>query len=88
MIIWNYRLNSIPTIVLSQVTKREVVKWIKKSRELMTIIKARKTRYMGRILKRGRYELPRLLIEGKIQGKISIGRRKHSPASKISEIDQ
>lgn len=41
-------------------------------------IKERKTRYIGHLMRGEKYELLRLIIEGKIQGKRSIGRRQNS----------
>lgn len=48
------------------------------SRELFDAIKKRKTSYLGHILRGPRYEFQRLILQGKIEGKRGIGRKKLS----------
>ena len=51
---------------------------MKKQKELMPTIKERKTQYLGHIMRGQRYQILQLIIQGKIQGKRSVGRRKNS----------
>lgn len=61
-----------------RITNEEVLNRMRKQRELMLTIKERKTRYIGHIMRGEKYELLRMIIEGKIQGKRSVGRRQNS----------
>lgn len=63
---------------VQRVTNVAVLNRMCKQKELMLTIKERKTRYIGHIMRGEKYELLRLIIEGKIQGKRSIGRRQNS----------
>lgn len=49
-----------------RVTNGELLRRMKKSKELSTIIKERKTIYIGHIMRGDRFQLLRLIIEGKI----------------------
>lgn len=44
-------------------------------RELLQVIKQNETSYLGHIKRGSRYELPKLIMEGKIEGRHGIGRR-------------
>jgi len=48
-----------------------------KQKELLFMVKRkkRKTQYLGHIMHSERYELLRMVIKGKLQGKTSIGRK-------------
>lgn len=63
---------------VQKVTNEEVLRRMGKQKELLLTIKQRKTRYIGHVMRGDRYEFLRLIIEGKIQGKRSIGRRQNS----------
>lgn len=55
----------------------EVIQQMGKHKELLTTIKERKLQYLEHIMKGERYIL-RLIIDGKIEGKRSVGRRQNS----------
>lgn len=59
-------------------TNIEVMQQMGKHKELLTTIKERKLQYLGHIMRGERYEILRLIMEGKIQGKRSVGRRQNS----------
>lgn len=74
---WTYRrILRIPWT--DRVTNEEVIRGMGKEREIMNIIKARKLEYLGHIMRGEKYHLLQVIIQGKIQGKRSIGRRRHS----------
>lgn len=56
----------------------EVMHQMGKHKELLTTIKERKLEYLGHIMRGERYEILRLIIEGKIEGRRSVGRRQNS----------
>ncbi|CAG9838969.1 unnamed protein product [Diabrotica balteata] len=59
-------------------TIAEVLRRMNKERELMLIIKERKTQYFGHIIRNQKYELLQLIIEGKVSSKREPGRRRNS----------
>lgn len=63
---------------MQKVTNDEVLQRMSKQRELLNTIKERKMQYLGHVLRGERYELLRLIIEGKVQGRRSVGRRQNS----------
>lgn len=63
---------------VQRVTNEEVLRRMGKQKELLLTIKHRKTSYIGHVMRGDKYEFLRLIIEGKIQGKRSIGRRQNS----------
>ena len=63
---------------IERVRNIEVLDKMHKNKELMSTIKERKLRYIGHLMRGDRYEILRLIIEGKIQGKRSVGRRQNS----------
>ncbi|KAF6217287.1 hypothetical protein GE061_001641 [Apolygus lucorum] len=63
---------------MDRVTNVEVLRRVGKSVELLLTVKERKTQYNGHVMRGDRYELLRLIIEGKIEGRRSVGRRKNS----------
>ena len=74
---WTYRrLLSIPWT--DRVTNEEVLRRMKKQRELLTNIKKRKTAYLGHILRNEKYKILQLILEKKIEGKRGIGRKQMS----------
>ncbi|KAL1446308.1 hypothetical protein WDU94_012325 [Cyamophila willieti] len=61
------------------VTNVEVLRQMKKSRELMNIIKTRKLNYLGHIMRNeSKYSLLQLIMQGKIDGRRGPGRRRIS----------
>ena len=61
---WTYRrLLSIPWT--GRVTNEEVLRRMKKQRELFTNIKKRKTAYLGHILRNEKYKILQLILEKK-----------------------
>ena len=47
-------------------------------RELLDIVKQRKTSYLGHVLRGDRYSIPKLTIQRKIEGRRGSGRKQHS----------
>lgn len=62
----------------AHVTNEEVLRRAQCERELVHTVKKRKTAYLGHIMRGSRYEILKLIMEGKIEGKRGIGRKKHS----------
>lgn len=61
-----------------RVTNEEVLRRMGKDKELLSTVKERKLKYVGHIMRGDRYEVLRLVIEGKIEGRRSVGRRQNS----------
>lgn len=59
-------------------TNEEILRMVQRDRELLTTIKRKKAAYLGHVIRNERYHLIRLIIEGKIEGKRGIGRRRMS----------
>ena len=62
----------------SRTTNCEVLDRMKIRPHLTGTIKIKKTSYLGHIMRHSEYEEIQLIIEGKIDGKRSIGRKKKS----------
>lgn len=61
------------------VTNVDILKKMKKEKEVLTIVKTRKIQYLGHIMRNGnRYHLLQSILQGKIPGKRSVGRRRIS----------
>ena len=74
---WLYRrILKIPWT--AKVTNEEVLKRVNQQRQLFDTIKERKTAYLGHIMRNEKYQLLQLIIEGKIEGKRGLGRKKMS----------
>lgn len=74
---WIYRrLLKIPWT--DHVRNEEVLGRLNKERELLANIKKRKTAYLGHVMRSSRAKLLKLIIEGKVEGRRGLGRRKHS----------
>lgn len=56
----------------------EVLNRMGVERELLQIVKRRKTAYLGHIFRNTKYQFLKLIMEGKIEGKRGIGRKKYS----------
>lgn len=63
---------------VQRITNDEVLQRMQKQKEILNTIKERKMQYLGYVMRGGRYEILRLIIEGKVQGKRSVGRRQNS----------
>jgi hypothetical protein len=62
-----------------RVTNQLVLERMGKQKELLTTIKTRKLEYFGHILRNNqRYNILQLILQGKIEGKRSVGRRRIS----------
>ena len=61
-----------------RVTNVEVLRRMQKEKELVLTIKERKLQYLGHVMRGDKYRLLQLIIQGKVIGKRSIGRRRHS----------
>lgn len=61
-----------------RVSNERVLHRMNKDRELLDIIKKRKTAYLGHLMRHSKYEFLQLIIEGKIEGKRGPGRRQCS----------
>lgn len=62
----------------ARMTNAEVLRRMDRDRELLTIVKRRKVAYLGHIFRNTKYLFLKLIMEGKIEGKRGIGRKKHS----------
>lgn len=81
---WTYRrLLKIPWT--DRVTNEEVLRQMRKERELLTIVKKRKVGYFGHIMRNSQYKLLQLIIEGKIEGRRGIGRKQMAWLRNIRE---
>lgn len=70
------RLLRIPWV--DRVTNEEVLRRAGVERELLTTIKQRKTSYLGHILRGNKYDILRLILMGKIEGRRGPDRKQHS----------
>lgn len=62
----------------ARLTNEEILRRVDRQRELFETIKKRKTAYLGHIMRNNKYQFLHLLIEGKIEGRRGIGRKKMS----------
>lgn len=60
------------------ITNEEVLRKMRRDRELLLTTKRRKTAYLGHVYRNPKYDILKLIIEGKIDGKRGPGRRQHS----------
>lgn len=60
------------------ITNEEVLRRMNRDRELMGLVKRKKASYFGHIFRHQRYELLQLIMEGKIEGRRGLGRKKFS----------
>ena len=68
-----------------KVTNVEVLRRMQKEKELVFTIKKRKLQYLGHVMRGDKYQLLQLIIQGKIIGKRSIGRRRNSWLKNLRE---
>lgn len=81
---WTYR-RMLRVSWVDRVTNTEVLRRIGKEREMENTIKERKLQYFGHVMRGERYSILRLIIQGKIEGKRSIGRRRVSWLGNLRE---
>lgn len=60
------------------VTNAEVINRMGRERELLQLVKRRKAAYLGHIFRNTKYQFLKLIMEGKIEGRRGIGRKKYS----------
>ena len=70
------RMLKIPWI--QRVTNVKVLRRMQKEAELLNTIERRKLQYLGHILRGEKYGILHLILQGKIDGRRSIGRRQNS----------
>ena len=63
---------------VDRVSNERVLNIMNKDRELLTTVKRRKAAYFGHILRGDKYSLLQLIVEGKIEGRRGVGRRRMS----------
>lgn len=81
---WVYRrLLKIPWT--DHITNEEVLRRTRKDRDLIVNIKKRKTAYLGHVIRNNTMKLLKIIIEGKVEGRRGLGRRKHSWLKNIRE---
>ena len=68
---------------MQRVSNVEVLRRIGRDRELLSIIRRRKTAYLGHVLKHDRYALLQVIMMSKVAGKRSVGCRRKSWLSDI-----
>jgi len=74
---WLYR-RVLKILWTARMTNEEILRRANRRRKLFETIKKRKTAYLGHIMRNERYQFLQLLIEGKIEGRRGIGRKKMS----------
>lgn len=75
--LWCYR-RMLRVSWTSHTTNEEVLRRVGTDRVLLTSIKRRKLSYFGHVIRGPKYDLLKLLIQGKVEGKRWIGRKKLS----------
>ena len=63
---------------VDRVTNAKVLQRMSKSKELLDTMKERKVQNLGHVMRGEKYEVLRIVLEGKIKGKRLIGRRQNS----------
>lgn len=74
---WFYR-RVLRISYVDRITNEECLRRVSKDLELSQEVKVRKLQYLGHVMRGTRYKLLQLIIQGKIIGKRSIGRRRMS----------
>lgn len=75
--LWMYR-RILRISWVERVTNVEVMRRIRKEKEVIMTIKRRKLLYMGHVMRGEKYQLLQVIMQGKVQGKRSVGRRRNS----------
>ena len=81
---WLYR-RILRISYVDRVTNEEVLLRLSKLTELNTEVKIRKLQYLGHIMRGTRYQMLQVIIQGKIVGKRSVGRRRMSCLRNLRE---
>lgn len=68
-----------------RVPNEEVLRKMNKEKEVLLTIKKRKLQYLGHVMRGEKYQLLQLIVQGKIVGKRSIGRRRNSWMKNLRE---
>lgn len=63
---------------VDKVTNMEVLRRMGKEKEILQTIQVRKIQYLGHIMRNSKYQLLQVIMQGKIQGRRSRGRRRTS----------
>lgn len=82
--IWCYR-RMLRISWTDRLTNEEVLSLLNKDRELIRLIKIRKTSYFGHIMRGSKYEQLQLILQGKIEGRRGRGRKQMSWLQNIKE---
>lgn len=75
--LWAYR-RILKISWVEKVTNDEVMRRMKKEKEVINTMKVRKLKYLGHVMRGERYRLLQEIMQGKIQGRRSQGRRRIS----------
>lgn len=76
--LWLYR-RILRVSWIERITNDEILQRMEKDREILTTIKTRKLQYLGHIMRNeSRFQLLQVIIQGKVQGKRGVGRRRIS----------
>ncbi|XP_077287784.1 uncharacterized protein LOC143912378 [Arctopsyche grandis] len=68
------RMLRIPWV--DRVRNEEVLNRMKRKRELLSVVKRRKLRYLGHVMRNPKYEIIQLILQGKVQGKRGVANEK------------
>lgn len=63
---------------MNRVRNEDVLERAGDERQLFQQIKHRKVNYLGHILRKDRYRIPQIILQGKIEGKRGMGRKQLS----------
>lgn len=74
----------VPAIIWC-ITNEEILHRISRERKLLKIIKIRKTAYLGHVLRHYKYSLLQVIMQGRVEGRKGIGRKKKSWLRNIRE---
>lgn len=72
---WLYR-RMLKVSWTAKVTNVDILKIMKKKKEVLATVKRRKIAYFGHLHRHAKYDILKIIIEGKIEGKRGRGRRK------------
>lgn len=70
---------------VDRITNEEVLRRVKKKREILLLIKERKLQYLGHIMRNRKYQLLQLMLQGRIEGRRSVGRQRSTWLSNLRE---
>ena len=81
---WMYR-RMLKISWTDHITNEEVLRRMNKERELLVTVKKRKACYLGHIFRSEKYNLLQLIVQGKVEGRRGIGRRRISWMKNLRE---